>query len=105
MIIHMSKSSTQDQETAVLTRIKEKGFNYDVIHGSTGIDVIGILGDLSKVEENYFAELEGVDKVIRISKPYKLVSREFADQSKIISIGENVTVGEGTFSFMAGPCS
>jgi 3-deoxy-7-phosphoheptulonate synthase len=105
MIIHMSKLSTQDQEAAVLSRIKAKGFTYDVIHGSTGIDVIGILGDLSKVEESYFAELEGVDKVVRISKPYKLVSREFAAQSKTISIGENIMIGEGTLSIMAGPCS
>lgn len=100
----MSKSATPQQEQEVLNRITQAGFGYEVIHGSTGIDVIGVLGDLSGVEESYFAEVDGVDKVIRISKPYKLVSREFSPDTKIIKVG-NQEIGGKSPVLMAGPCS
>jgi len=104
MIIHMKKGSTSGQEKAVLERITLEGFTYQVIHGSTGIDVIGILGDLSGVEESSFSELEGVDKIVRISKPYKLVSREFSPRDKIINVGKTA-IGSPELAIMAGPCS
>jgi 3-deoxy-7-phosphoheptulonate synthase len=104
MIIHMAKGATQEQEKAVLDRISTRGFEYEIIHGSTGIDVIGVLGDLSGVEESYFAELDGVDKVIRISKPYKLVSREYSAKSKVVRVGD-VAIGGPELVIMAGPCS
>ncbi|MBD3317858.1 MAG: 3-deoxy-7-phosphoheptulonate synthase [Chitinivibrionales bacterium] len=111
MIIHMAKDATPEQENALLKRVEARGFEYQIIHGSTGIDVIGVLGDLSGVEESYFAECDGVDKVIRISKPYKMVSREFAHDSKtlvkgtkVVKVGETV-IGGRELTIMAGPCS
>ncbi|MDG5817116.1 3-deoxy-7-phosphoheptulonate synthase [Chitinispirillales bacterium ANBcel5] len=104
MIIHMEKNSTPEQEKRVLERIKKAGFDYEIIHGSLGIDVIGVLGDLSRVEESYFGELDGVDKVIRISKPYKLVSREYSSRSKVVDAG-GVAIGGDQLCFLAGPCS
>lgn len=104
MIIHMAKGATPAQEKAVLDRIVTAGFKYEVIHGSTGIDVIGILGDLSGIEESYFSEINGVDKVVRISKPYKLVSRQYSSQNKKIQI-DDIEIGGSELAFMAGPCS
>ncbi|KMQ50634.1 3-deoxy-7-phosphoheptulonate synthase [Chitinispirillum alkaliphilum] len=104
MIIHMHKDASPDQEKKVLNKIKQAGFDYEIIHGTTGIDIIGILGDLSGVEESYFGELDGVDKVIRISKPYKLVSREYSAASKVVDVG-GVTIGGEEIAYMAGPCS
>jgi 3-deoxy-7-phosphoheptulonate synthase len=104
MIIHMAKMATADEEKVVLDRIKARGFEYQIIHGSTGIDVIGVLGDLSSVEESYFAELDGVDKVVRISKPYKLVSREFSKEIKTVKV-DGVEIGGKDLVIMAGPCS
>jgi 3-deoxy-7-phosphoheptulonate synthase len=105
----MKKDATPEQEQAVLDRISQGGFGHHIIHGSTGIDVIGVLGDLTRVEVSYFAELEGVDKVIRISRPYKLVSREFAQGGKPlgtrrIRVGD-VEIGGPALTIMAGPCS
>ncbi len=104
MIINMAKGAGKEQEKLVLERIKAKGFEYQIIHGATGIDVIGVLGDLSNVEESYFAELDGVDKVVRISKPYKMVSREFSPESKTVQVGD-ISVGGRELVLMAGPCS
>jgi len=104
MIIHMSKKASPKNEQAVLHRITDAGFGYEVIHGATGINVIGVLGDLSNVEESYFKELDGVDKVIRITKPYKRVLKKTPADAKKVRVGE-LSIGKGTLTFMAGPCS
>ncbi|MBD3345817.1 MAG: 3-deoxy-7-phosphoheptulonate synthase [Chitinivibrionales bacterium] len=104
MIIHLSKSASPEQKETILNKITSKGFNYEISHGSTGIDIIGVLGDLSGIEESYFAEAEGVEKVIRISKPYKQVSREFSAATKIIEI-DGIKIGGEKPVMMAGPCS
>ena len=103
MIIHMARGATTPQEKAVLDRITAAGFKYEIIHGSTGIDVIGILGDLSGLEESYFSEIDGVDRVMRISKPYKLVSRQYSPSDKN-QVGD-YDIGGGDLALMAGPCS
>jgi 3-deoxy-7-phosphoheptulonate synthase len=104
MIIHLKKDITPQQEKAVLDRITRDGFKYETIHGSTGINVIGILGDLSGIEDSRFSEIEGVEKVLRISKPYKLVSRQYSASNKIVNIGD-ISVGGKELALMAGPCS
>jgi 3-deoxy-7-phosphoheptulonate synthase len=104
MIIHLKKGITRDQEQVVLDRITAAGFKYETIHGSTGIDVIGILGDLSGVEESFFSELDSVDKIFRISKPYKLVSRQYSAADKVVKVGD-VEIGGDEIAWMAGPCS
>ena len=111
MIIHMQENAGTDQVNTVLKRIAAKGFRYEVIHGTTGINVIGVLGDLSKVEESYFGELDGVEKVVRISKPYKLISRQYAEDAKllkkktqVVQVGD-ISVGGKDLVIMAGPCS
>jgi 3-deoxy-7-phosphoheptulonate synthase len=104
MIIHMKRGAVPQQEKAVLDRITSAGFRYEIIHGSTGIDVVGILGDLSGLEESYFSELEGVDKVVRISKAYKLVSRQYSAADRKIRVG-SVEIGGRECTIMAGPCS
>ena len=111
MIIHLTEGSTKDQQEAVLKRITDDGFHHEIIHGTTGIDVIGVLGDLSGVEVSRYSELDGVSKVVRISKPYKLVSREYATgghrqlkDTKAIQV-QDVTIGGDQLAIMAGPCA
>ncbi len=111
MIIHMSRNAEPAHEQAVFKRIEAKGLKYEVIHGTTGTDVIGVLGDLSGVEESYFSELDGVEKVIRISKSYKLIARQYAKDGQVrdketraIRVGD-ATIGGSELTVMAGPCS
>jgi 3-deoxy-7-phosphoheptulonate synthase len=104
MIIHMSRGASEKELQDVLDSILSAGLKYDLSHGSTGIELIGILGDTSQIEEGRFLELNGVDKVIRISRPYKLVSREFSNVSKIINAG-GVKIGGNELVVMAGPCA
>jgi len=105
MIIHLSKDATSEQKQTVINKIESLGLGYHISHGTTGIDVLGIMGDTSSIEEGFFQEYEGVDKVIRISRPYKLVSREFSPEPKIIKMGD-ISIGGGCdVVIMAGPCA
>jgi 3-deoxy-7-phosphoheptulonate synthase len=104
MIIHMSKTATKAQEEVVLSRIIKAGFKYEIIHGSTGIDVIGVLGDTAGAEDSYFSELDGVALVTRVTKPYRRVSRKVESDQKVVSVGD-IKVGGKDLVLMAGPCS
>jgi 3-deoxy-7-phosphoheptulonate synthase len=104
MIIHLSKDASQQDKQEVIDRIHAVGLKHEFLHSTTGITLIGVLGDTSAVEEGYFLELSCVDKVIRISRPYKLVSREFSSASKIVSAGD-IAIGGDKLVIMAGPCA
>ncbi len=104
MIIHMSKNVTQQQLQTVTARIENRNMSFELSKGTTGINVIGVLGDCSKIEESVFEEIDGVDKVVKISKPYKLVSREFAPENRIIKSG-SLEIGGKSLVIIAGPCS
>jgi len=104
MIIHMASDASTAQQQRVLDRIRQAGFNYEVIHGETGINVIGVLGDTSGIEESAFEELEGVAKVTRVTKPYRRVSRKTPADQKTVRVGD-VVVGGPEVVIMAGPCS
>ncbi len=69
--------------------------------------VIAVVGDLGKRREQLRGRLEGLAGVARvspISKPYKLVSREFHPENTVIKVLD-ATIGDGGLSVMAGPCS
>jgi 3-deoxy-7-phosphoheptulonate synthase len=104
MIIHLTREAAEKDKQEVISRIQAAGLKHEFLHSSTGITLIGVLGDTSAVEEGYFLELSGVDKVIRISRPYKLVSREFSSASKVISVG-GTQIGGAAPVMMAGPCA
>jgi 3-deoxy-7-phosphoheptulonate synthase len=111
MIIHMARNATAEQVQTVFRRIEAKKLKGEIIHGATGTDVIGVLGDLGRIEESYFSELDGVEKVIRISKPYKLIARRYVDRGRIVEkpthrirVGA-ADIGGPALTIMAGPCS
>ena len=75
-------------------------------HVSMGMErvVIGVIGDDRYMSVERFEALECVEQVVRVLKPFKLVSREFHSEDISVDIG-NVSVGGGKFVVMAGPCA
>ena len=68
--------------------------------------VIGVLGQTYPELQDELEFMPGVSEVVRISKPYKLASREFVPEDTVVKIGENgVAVGGGNFAVFAGPCA
>jgi 3-deoxy-7-phosphoheptulonate synthase len=67
--------------------------------------VIGLLGDTSHISRELLLDLDGVEEVIRITKPFKMASRDFHSEDTIIRIHGSDVGLRGTFAVIAGPCS
>ncbi len=103
MVIMMEKEANESQIEHVIKFLDERGLS---VHKSTGAEhtVLGVIGDVSKVDIRDLQVLPGVADAYRISVPYKLTSREFQHENTIIKIG-GVTIGGDEVVVMAGPCS
>jgi len=103
MIVVMKPNVTKKQLDLVIERIKKEGLDIQINQGKDNI-VIGLLGDVSKMQDVAFSRYEGVEKAVRISNTYKLTSRQFHPQDTIVDV-DGVKIGGGNFITMAGPCS
>ncbi|RKY78746.1 3-deoxy-7-phosphoheptulonate synthase [candidate division KSB1 bacterium] len=104
MIIVMQKGASEAQIEHVFERIKELGYKPHPIYGVERT-VIGAIGDeRGKMRLQVLASLPGVEKVVPILQPFKLVSKELKKDPTIISVGD-LRIGSRQFVVMAGPCS
>ncbi len=105
MIVVMNTNSPREQVEAVQRHLAERGLRAQLNIGVERV-VIGVIGEIYPELENELELIPGVNEVFRVSKPYKLASREFHEQDTIVSIGRRgVKVGGGNFIVMAGPCA
>ncbi|WP_122644945.1 3-deoxy-7-phosphoheptulonate synthase [Enterococcus mediterraneensis] len=103
MIVIMKKNATKEQVKQVIERIKKEGLDVNVDQGTEHI-VIGLKGDTRGMQDVAFNSLEGVENTVKISKTYKLTSREFHPGNTVVDV-DGVKIGDGSFVTMAGPCS
>jgi 3-deoxy-7-phosphoheptulonate synthase len=104
MLIVMHHAATDRQVEAVTAAVKAMGLVAQPIPGSERT-AIGVLGNEGYVDDSTIRDLPGVREVIHVSKPYKLVSRDFHPESSVIESG-GVRFGNGQPPvIIAGPCS
>lgn len=105
MIISMKLHATKAEIDHVCERIQEFGYRVHSIAGEQRvvIGVVGVGGDVGACLESLEAT-PGVETALRISAPYKFVSREFRKEKTTITVGKAV-IGGSEFITMAGPCS
>ncbi len=104
MLIVMKAQATEEQVRAVCKKIESFGFRAHSIPGAQRT-AIGITGNQGEVETGTFDEMAGVQEVIRVSKPYKLVSRDVKPDNTVIKFaGHSATIGTRDLVIMAGPC-
>jgi 3-deoxy-7-phosphoheptulonate synthase len=105
MIISMRPHATREEIDHVRDRICELGFRVHSIEGDERvvIGVVGVGGDVEACLESLEAT-PGVERAVRISVPYKFVSREFRKEKTVIRAGK-AEIGGDQFITMAGPCS
>jgi len=103
MIIVLKKDTTQETIDHVVEKIKTAGL---AVHISKGKErtIIGAIGDESLLASKALEALPGVESVMPIMKPYKLVSREFQKENSVIDVG-GVRIGDTDLQVIAGPCS
>src|SRR5947209_20621377 len=104
MMIVMTPHATQEQIESIVQHIKDEGFQP---HRSDGKEqtVIGVIGIVDRdVDPRQFELLHGVAKVVRLSSPFKLASRQFQEDDTIVTVGD-VKIGGPDVVLMAGPCT
>jgi 3-deoxy-7-phosphoheptulonate synthase len=104
LLIVMEHHATAEQVDAVTNRVMSLGLTPQPIPGGTRV-AIGVLGNQGYVDEAPFRDLPGILELIHVTKPYKLVSRDFRPQDTLVDIG-GVPVGWGVEPVViAGPCA
>lgn len=104
MIIIMNSGTTNEQIEMVVNKLKDFGLDSNV---SRGVErtVIGAIGDETKADKELLQAIPGVEKVIRVMKPYKIVARSYHQEDTVIDIGNGIKIGGNQIQVIAGPCS
>ena len=103
MIVVMKTGATEAQILGVQKQIRELGFRDHRIHGEERT-VVAVLGHVYPELVDELGAIDGVDTVVRISKPFKLASREVNPYDTVVRVGD-VEIGGGNVVVMGGPCS
>ena len=103
MLIVMKPDATESELERVLEVIDHLGFKAHAMPGSNRT-AIGITGNKGSVDPAHFENLDGVADAIRVTKPYKLISKDLRPDKSIIKVG-NATIGGGDLAMIAGPCA
>jgi 3-deoxy-7-phosphoheptulonate synthase len=105
MLVVMKAQATPEQVQAVCEYIEQLGFRAHPLPGAQRT-AIGITGNQGEVERGSIEDLSGVAEVIRVTKPYKLASRDVKEEDTVIQFsGTNASIGGTDLAIVAGPCS
>ncbi|CAM4377345.1 MULTISPECIES: 3-deoxy-7-phosphoheptulonate synthase [Saccharibacillus] len=103
MIAILSNQAPEEQLQEVIRVIEKEGLT---VHLSRGADrtVVGLIGKAEPRLAEHLRQMKGVEDVVKISKSYKLASRDFHPENTVIQIGD-VKIGGGELVVMGGPCA
>lgn len=104
MIIVLKQGTTEEQLKKIISKIESQGLKVMV---SKGVErtIIGVIGLEDTIRLAPLEAFPGVEKVIPVLAPYKLVSREFKREGSVIDVGNGVKIGGIKIAVMAGPCA
>jgi 3-deoxy-7-phosphoheptulonate synthase len=103
MLVVMHSHATPEQIDQVVSAIRQMNLTPHPLPGATRT-AIGITGNVNAVDPRSLEVLPGVLELIRVTKPYKLASREMHEADTYVKLPQT-TIGPGTFTLIAGPCS
>ena len=99
----MKPDATPTDIERVLETIEKLGFKPHTLPGASRT-AIGITGNDGSVDPTHFENLSGVADAIRVTKPYKLISKDLRPEKSVIKVG-NAEIGGGELAIIAGPCA
>src|SRR5438132_7183250 len=103
MVVVMKSTATEEDIERVVDKVREAAGDAFVSRGKTRT-IIGLVGDTGAFLAMPLETLPGVDHVVQVGKPYKIVARESHRHPSVVKVGQ-AAVGRGTFSVVAGPCA
>src|SRR5881628_3024815 len=105
MLVVMQAHASEEQVRAVCQKIESLGYRAHPMPGAQRTAVC-VTGNKGEVEAGTLEEMLGVQELIRVSKPYKLVSRDFKEENSVISLpGTDASFGGSGLAIIAGPCA
>ncbi|MDR0854371.1 MAG: 3-deoxy-7-phosphoheptulonate synthase [Clostridiales Family XIII bacterium] len=104
MIVVIKDDATEAQIDGFIRNLEDRGVFAKAIKGESKT-VFGLVGDVSSLSPEGLARNEFIDKVMKVSEPYKLSSRSFHPDDTVIDLPGGKKIGGGNFAVMAGPCS
>lgn len=103
MLIVMKPDASASEIERVVEIIETLGFRAHAMPGENRT-AIGITGNRGSVDPAHFENLPGVADAIRVTKPYKLISKELRPEKSVVKVG-NATIGGSELAVIAGPCA
>jgi 3-deoxy-7-phosphoheptulonate synthase len=104
MMIVMKEDATREQVDSIVKRVESVGAHAHISQGEL-LTVIGAIGDRERIANLDLTGVDGVDRVVPITKPYKLASSQFKHGVPSVVEVDGRRVGAGNFSLIAGPCT
>ncbi|MBQ1451008.1 MAG: 3-deoxy-7-phosphoheptulonate synthase [Eggerthellaceae bacterium] len=104
MIAIVKSTATSDQLEHFIQWIEGRGFSTNVSVGDNET-IVGIIGDTTQIDPFLLESMDIIERVQRVSEPFKKANRKFHPEDTVIDVGHGVLVGGGNFQVMAGPYS
>ncbi len=104
MVIIMKPDFTEQQLKDAIGAMEAYGVQVMVSQGSE-TTILGAEGDASALNQEQLSQLAGVERVMRVSEPYKKANRKYHPDDSVIQIGAHTTIGGTQLAIIAGPCS
>jgi len=104
MIVVMEKNADSNQFDLVCMKLKKKGFRVHLSQGVERTIIIGAIGERTQEVMDFFEVLPGVEKIIPVTQPFKLASREFQQEPTVVKV-RDVIIGDSSIQIIAGPCA
>lgn len=104
MIAVLKAGATQQQIDNLCEYFKKQNLRIHLSKGDLHT-IIGLIGDTSRIDVDLLEGLDIIERVARISEPFKKANRKFHPEDTVIEIAPGIKIGGGNFQFIAGPCS
>ena len=104
MIIIINSKTKPEKVNDLVNWIERKGLKTHITEGDYQ-NIIGVIGDTSRIDEDQVKSLDIVEAVKRVSEPFKQANRKFHPHDTVVEVTPEVKIGHGNFGLIAGPCS
>lgn len=104
MIIILNEKATKDDVQGLVSDLQKQGLKTNISEGSH-TTIVGLIGDVTALDIDNIKGADFVEDVKRVSEPYKKANRKMHPADSMIKVTDDVTIGEGIFNVIAGPCS
>lgn len=104
MIIIINSKTKPEKVSDLVNWIERKGLKTHITEGDYQ-NIIGVIGDTSRIDEDQVKSFDIVEAVKRVSEPFKQANRKFHPHDTVVEVTPEVKIGHGNFGLIASPCS